>query len=53
MNLIQTEEVFFVGFFFVLFFQKILIITAIKKKERKSFDTSNAIIICACKFFVM
>lgn len=52
MNLIQTEEVFFVGFF-VLFFQKILIITAIKKKERKSFDTSNAIIICACKFFVM
>lgn len=36
MNLIQTEEVFFVGFFFfVLFFQKILIITAIKKKRGK------------------
>lgn len=35
MNLIQTEEVFFVGFFLCAFFQKILIITAIKKKRGK------------------
>lgn len=52
MNLIQTEEVFFVGFFCAFFSEDIDNISN-KKKERKSFDTSNAIIICACKFFVM